>query len=55
MIHQLDMCLLDLADIDTAQQPKQGIGMGQTVQLRKQQPQVLLEHRPGDLLIGRPP
>ena len=36
MVHQLDVGLLDLAHIDAAQQPEQGIGMGEGFQLWKQ-------------------
>ena len=55
MVHQLDVGLLDLAHIDAAQQPEQGIGMGEVFQLRKQYTQVFLEHGPGDFPIGRTP
>ncbi|MBK7235724.1 MAG: hypothetical protein IPI02_08920 [Sterolibacteriaceae bacterium] len=44
--------MLDLAHIDLAQQTKQRIGMGQTVQLGEQQPQVVLEHGPRDIGVG---
>lgn len=54
-IDQFDMRLLDLADIDAAQQTGQGIGMREIVELWKQCTQVLFEHRSGDLSIGCPP
>ena len=52
---QFDVCLLDLIDIDTAQQAEQGIGMREIVELRKQCTQVLFKHWPGDFSIGCPP
>ena len=52
---QGEMGLLDLAHIDAAQQPKQGIGMGKGVELREQQPQVVLEHGSGELGVGGTP
>ncbi|MCK7490972.1 MAG: hypothetical protein MZW92_03630 [Comamonadaceae bacterium] len=54
-LDQIDMGLLDLADLDLGQQTKQRVGMGQTVQFGEQQPQVLLEHGPRDLGVGFPP
>ncbi len=42
-------------NVNATQQSKQGIGMGERIELRKQQPQVVLEHRPGDLPIGFTP
>ena len=41
--YQVDMDLFEVGDIDVAQQPKQGIGMGQGFDLGEQQPQVGLE------------
>ncbi len=54
-IDQFDVCLLDLTDINAAQQTKQGVGMREVVEFWKQCAQVLFEHRPGDLSIGCPP
>ena len=44
-VDQVDIGLLDLIDIDFAQQTKEGIGMRKRFQLRKQEAEILLEHR----------
>ncbi len=52
LIDQTDLGLFDLTDIDGAQQPKEGVGMGDVLKFREQAPQVLFKHRGGDLPIG---
>ena len=41
--HQIDMGLFEVGDVDVAQQPKQGVGMGQGLQFGEQELEVGLE------------
>ena len=52
LMDQIDLGVLDLIDIDLAQQAKQGVGMRECLELWKQAAQVWFEHGAGHLPIG---